>query len=103
MAKKKQLDKLSQEMIQCEKDGFSVHYGRWKATQPIVKPVPVDLPEGWRVCPHCGREFKPVKGNNKYCGAECCREANQKRWSMKRATYLKEYKARKKAEMEALL
>lgn len=102
MAKKKELDKLSQEMIQCEKDGFGVHYGRWKATQPIVKPVPVEIPEGWKSCPQCGRAFKPVKANNKYCGAECCCIANNKKYDQKRAAYLKAYKARKKA-MEALV
>lgn len=35
MAKKRKLDKLDLEMIECEKAGFGCHYGRWKATQPI--------------------------------------------------------------------
>ena len=31
--KKKELDKLSLDMIECEKAGFGVHYGAWKAAQ----------------------------------------------------------------------
>ena len=29
MGKDKQQDKLLLDMIQCEKDGFGVHYGKW--------------------------------------------------------------------------
>lgn len=36
MARKKKLDKLSLDMIQCAKDGFGCKYGRWKATQKAV-------------------------------------------------------------------
>ena len=97
MAKKKELDKLSQEMIQCEKDGYGVHYGRWKATQPIVKPVPVEIPEGMKACANCGRLFKIVKANSKYCGAQCCSEANNKKYLLRRAESDRAYRERKKA------
>ena len=49
MARKKILDKLSLDMIECEKAGYGVHYGAWKATQ--TKPVIIEkkIPEGWLV------------------------------------------------------
>ena len=100
MMAKKQLDKLTLDMIQCEKDGYGVHYGRWKATQPIVKPVLDGLPEGWKVCPHCGKEFKPKLPQQKYCDASCCNEANNEKYRLKRAAYLKAYKARRKEELK---
>ena len=33
MSKKKKLDKLSLDMIECKKAGYGCHYGAWKATQ----------------------------------------------------------------------
>lgn len=101
MAKKRKLDKLDLEMIECEKDGFGVHYGRWKATQPIVKPVPVGTPDGLKECACCGMAFKPVSKNNKYCGAGCCKEATRERYKLKKREYDRAYIERKKARMEA--
>lgn len=77
---KEQLDNISLAMIQCEKDGFGVRYGRWKATQPIVKPVPLELPEDWKVCPNCGKAFKPKLKQQKYCEALCGKDAQHKRY-----------------------
>lgn len=75
MAKKK-LDKLSLDMIQCKKDGYGVHYGRWKATQEPVKPEESPLPDGWLICAHCGKRFKPKTGRpTKYCEAYCANAA----------------------------
>lgn len=74
-----QLDKLSLDMKRCEKDGYGVSYGRWKATQPIIKRVPVELPEGWKVCPRCGIAFKPKVPQQKYCDPVCAREAQRER------------------------
>lgn len=74
---KKELDKLSLDMIQCENDGYGVHYGRWKAAQPIVKPV--EVPEDWKVCRQCGKAFKPNVKHQKYCCRVCCNKARQKR------------------------
>ena len=46
------MDNLSKCMIQCEKDGFGVHYGRWRAAQENVQIVE-KVPDGWRKCKHC--------------------------------------------------
>ena len=81
VAKKKQLDKLSLDMIRCEKDGFGVHYGRWKALQDPVLPVKDDkIPEGWRICEWCGKPYKPwSKRPQKYCQVFCQESASRER------------------------
>ena len=68
------MDKLAKEMIQCEKDGFGVQYGRWKAAQVPVKIEPkknkVGIETG--ICAYCGCEFTSSDNRNrKYCGARC--------------------------------
>lgn len=72
MAKKREPTKLELDMIECEKAGFGVHYGAWKATQ---KPVPIEkgIPEGFRICIGCGKPFKPNTPNSKqiYCDVTC--------------------------------
>lgn len=94
MARKKKLDKLSLDMIQCEKDGFGVHYGRWKALQEPVKIVPrTETPDGWRKCEWCGTPYKPSnKGVQKFCQAYCQISASQDRIQKRK-------KALKNAEM----
>ena len=63
------MDNLSREMIQCKKDGFGCHYGRWKAMQEPVKITPR---EEKHHCLYCGREVvRGEKGFPKYCDAYC--------------------------------
>ena len=64
---KKELDKLSQEMIQCEADGFGVSYGKWKAVQPPYIPPEKEM----RVCLFCGKLFEPKTPKQKYCDTVC--------------------------------
>ena len=86
--KKKELDKLSLDMIQCEKDGFGVHYGRWKAMQKPVKIEPQGIPEGWLVCAQCGTPFKPkTKRKQYYCGAFCQQQAQTARYKERKKGY----------------
>lgn len=95
MARKKQLDNLSLDMIQCKKDGYGVHYGKWKANQKPVEIVPGEIPEGWRVCANCGRPFKPkTKRIQYYCEAYCQIEAQKQRDRAKHAKYMQEYRER---------
>ena len=68
MAKK--MDNLSKDMVQCKKDGYGCHYGKWKAMQEIVTPPKDTIPEGWSVCPYCGKPFKPKKGK-RFCELYC--------------------------------
>jgi predicted nucleic acid-binding Zn ribbon protein len=84
-------------MIQCEKDGYGVWYGSWKATQPIKKPDPVGIPEDWKVCPRCGKAFKPRVPQQKYCEAVCGYDAQKERYREKATAYHREWKARRKA------
>ena len=91
----KQMDKLSLEMIECEKAGFGCHYGAWKATQPIAKPKPKEIPEGWHICAWCGKAYKPNKiRSQKYCEPECQHNASAER-------YRRRMQERKEAEKNA--
>lgn len=96
MAKKKQLDKLSLDMIQCKRDGFGVHYGAWKATQVPVKTEEPPLPDDWRICAWCGKPFKlKTKRNKIYCECFCQIEAQRERDREKHAQYIRDYRERK--------
>ncbi len=81
--KKKEPDKLSLDMIECEKAGYGCHYGAWKATQerPVkVEPTPDALPEGWMICYYCGKPFElKTKRARKYCEYYCQQEAQKER------------------------
>ena len=74
MAKRK-LDKLSQEMLQCEADGFGVSYGKWKAKQPVY----VEPEKEMRVCAFCGKPFIPKTPKQKYCDKVCSYSVLEKR------------------------
>lgn len=93
MARKKQLDKLSLDMIECEKAGYGVSYGRWKATQKPVKIVPKSSPDDWKTCPRCGQVFKPTH-NQIYCDFVCQREAQRERDREKHNEYQREWRAK---------
>ncbi len=98
MAKKKEPDKLALDMMQCVKDGFGCHYGKWKALQVDGK-IEKRIPEGWKVCAYCGKPFKPT-GNpiQKYCEYGCQRAAADIRRKDAIRDQMKRYRERKKAE-----
>lgn len=66
------MDNLSAEMIQCKKDGFGCHYGKWKALQgakPIPKP---ELPDdNISYCLYCGKKFVNKSGRKRFCDHTC--------------------------------
>lgn len=98
MARKKKLDKLSQDMIQCAKDGFGVHYGRWKATQEVVVPVKDDkLPKGWKLCEGCGKPFRSTCGK-RFCDSVCRNQTYLKNHKEQRAELVRKWRAKKAAE-----
>ena len=86
MARKKKLDKLSLDVIECEKAGFGCHYGRWKATQAPVA-FEKKIPEGWIQCPQCGKWFEPKNGK-RFCDIDC----RTKSYSEKHAEYQRKYR-----------
>lgn len=103
MAKKKELDKLSLDMIQCKKDGYGCHYGAWYAAQnrPVVIEKKGDIPEGCKICIRCGKPFMPKKfsnGKQIYCDVTCQRAAQRERDKDKIREHYREYMARKKEE-----
>lgn len=72
MAKKKEMDKLSQEVHQALAAGMS--YGKWKAMQDPVKIEPKKLPIGidTKICAYCGCEYAPFDNRpRKYCSTRC--------------------------------
>ncbi|MBQ2785850.1 MAG: hypothetical protein IJF02_05055 [Oscillospiraceae bacterium] len=75
--KKKEPDKLAQEVAQALACGMS--YGKWKAMQDPVK-IEKKLPEGWKACEWCGKHFKPKTARpQKYCEVNCQRAASKLR------------------------
>ena len=92
MARKKKPDKLAIEAGMAKAAGMS--YGKWKAMQQPEK-VEGAIPEGWLVCEHCGRVFKPkTKRPQKYCEVGCQREAWNLAHKESNAKYMREYRER---------
>lgn len=74
--KKVELDKLSQDMIQCKKDGFGANYGAWRAAQYEKNKGQIpEKPKGHKhICVHCETEFYTrVNRKQKFC-CDSCRE-----------------------------
>lgn len=77
------MDNLDRCMIECEKAGYGVHYGTWRAAQGDVLIVK-EIPEGFKKCEYCGELYKPKsKRLQKYCGAVCQTRASNKRFKEK--------------------
>ena len=86
------MDNLARDMMLCEKAGFGVHYGRWKATQPNrVKPKEAEADLYTRKCAYCGHDFYFHRPNHIYCTMEC---AKRMRYERKLARELEAEKAR---------
>ena len=96
MAKKKELDNIELAMIQCEKDGYGVHYGWWYAKQPIYVPPAKEM----RVCKFCGKLFEPKTVRHKFCDSVCSCAYNEKRANECAA---KRYLEKKQKKTEAAL
>jgi hypothetical protein len=62
------MDNLARNAMLAKEAGLS--YGKWKALQPVVEPKRKLLPEGWKECPWCGKDFKG-RSNKRYCDIEC--------------------------------
>lgn len=95
------MDNLSNDMVQCKKDGFGCNYGKWKALQgekKIAKPEPPK--EKIAKCAHCGKEFVNKYGWRKYCDDTC---RNLHNYYQNRERYLakaKRMRERKKENAE---
>lgn len=100
MARKKELDKLSLDMIQCKKDGYGCHYGAWRAAQdrPTIIEKKEFIPEGWIPCKHCGKYFKPYSKRQLYCEIGCQKAAQKIRDGDKWNEYYRNRMAQRRAE-----
>jgi len=90
MARRKEPDKLSQEVSKALAAGMS--YGKWKAMQEPVK-IEKQIPEGWKVCSWCKKAFKPNRANQIYCEPHCRNEATAARQRAERIGYVRPQKA----------
>lgn len=68
------MDQLSKDMIACEKAGFGVQYGRWKATQQkqdiVVKKTSYEEEE--KRCEYCRKVIKnPSRRTQRFCSMNC--------------------------------
>ena len=70
-------------------------YGKWKALQPAVVPEKKELPEGVRLCPHCGKEFTGRK-NKKFCGPECKVQYTNIKRRKTNKEYMRQYRKRRR-------
>lgn len=80
MAKKKELDNLTLNVLAAEKAGLS--YGKYMALKYEKEQVPKAKaptpPPGWKVCPFCGKKFYATHGKMKYCSDICAANAHYK-------------------------
>lgn len=96
MAKKKQPDKLSQEVAQALACGMS--YGKWKAMQQPVKIEKKPIPDGWKECKGCGKPFKPHDPRQKYCDTVCRSRINDIAFRERRKEIMRKYREKKKED-----
>lgn len=82
------MDNLARNCMLAKQAGMS--YGKWKALQPIV---PIEkkevIPEDWKKCEYCGKQYMPYRKSQKYCEMYCQKEA-----------YKEKVRQQKKAEKE---
>ena len=89
MARVKKPDRLEQDVQKAIAANMS--YGKWKAMQEPVK-YEKEIPEGWKVCPWCGKPFKPSSGHQKFCEIYCREQAYAKKASDIRGEYIKRWR-----------
>ena len=95
------MDNLAREMILCEKAGFGVSYGKWKATQPPKQEPPKTREKGWLQCEYCGKLYKPkTKRPQKFCEIFCQQRANWERGKGRTAERVRKCREKKGVEYE---
>ena len=94
MAKRKNLDHLTRDVLEAERLGYGCRYGDFKADHPHTyykgeDREPGPEPVTGRVlknCQHCGLEFyaNPHQSNKLYCSEECRIKHNAERENQRR-------------------
>ena len=101
--KKKFMDNLAKDAAAALAAGMS--YGKWKAihgdTRDANESIEEPVPEGWRICEHCGKPYKPYSRRpQKYCDSVCQQDALRKRDREKYLARSREYQRRKREEQK---
>ena len=104
MARKREMDNLAKDAAAALAAGMS--YGKWKAMQgePVQTTKPNELLEGWKVCPQCGKAYKPKKYSNNrqiYCEVACQKAAQRVRDKGKYDEYYRTHMREKRAKQKA--
>lgn len=77
------MDQLSQDAAAALAAGMT--YGKWKALQGERPETEKKIPEGWQICAHCGKPFKPTTWRKQiYCESYCQKSATDKRYKRNR-------------------
>lgn len=94
-------DMLAQEAAAALAAGMT--YGKWKGLQyeqaknRESQRREKEIPEGWLICQHCGKPFKPkTKRKQFYCEVSCQVSAARERDKEKLSAYKRAWAAKKK-------
>ena len=96
MGRKKKPDKWVLMMRQCEKEGFGIHYGHWKAAQEAVAPVKAaeeTFPDHWPKCDCCGKPYERGRKNQRFCSGLCREKSYQEVNRERLIQYARDYRA----------
>ena len=80
------MDNLARNTMLAKQAGMS--YGKWKAMQPLVKKIPVVIPDGWKPCEFCGKPFKRTQGR-RFCDIGCRNQAYAEKNKKLKAEYMR--------------
>ena len=68
--------------------------------QPVKIEKVEEIPDGWYKCQYCGKVFKPtIKRPQKFCDTVCREKSYSPNRKGQKAEYMREYRARKRAEV----
>jgi hypothetical protein len=102
--KKKEMDNLAKDAAAALAVGMS--YGKWKAIHGNTKEdnqliEEETIPEGWGICQHCGKPFKPrSRRPQKYCDSVCQQTELRERYIEKHRERNREYQRKKREEQK---
>jgi uncharacterized Zn-finger protein len=90
-------ENIDRDMRACEKAGFGVSYGKWRATLPYYRDEPqvsaAQVSGKVRTCEYCGKQIvDKYNRNRRFCDDNCRSNARYKR------LYIEEEKKQKKCE-----
>lgn len=93
------MDNLARDAMLANRSGVS--YGKWKSQNPNTAPVQKEqvVPQGWKVCEHCGKPFKMQYGK-RFCDINCRTLASRDRVLAQKREHSRMRSLAKKLEAE---